>query len=281
MLTEADIQQFRRDGYLAVRQAIDPDTLEALRQATDDWVEKSRSVQKSTDVFDLEPDHSPSAPRLRRLNHPVALADTYWQVASSDSVLDVVAALIGPDIKFHHSKLNMKASKGGAAIGWHQDFAFFPHTNTDLVACGIALDDASRENGCLLVVPGTHRLGLLNHRDGNEQFVGQITTDGDRFDESTAAPVELRAGDMSVHHVCAVHGSTANTSGRPRRLLIYQYAACDAIQLDRRPPVNEYSERVVRGAPVTHARLEGAVTYRLRGDTRGVQSIFERQAAAR
>lgn len=280
MLSTSQIEQFNRDGYLKIEQAITADTLARLRGAADAWVEKSRAMTESTDQVELEPTHSADNPRLRRLNHPVALSDIFWQVASGDAILDRIEGLLGPDIKFHHSKLNMKASKGGEAIGWHQDFAFFPHTNEDVLACGIALDDSTIDNGCLMVIPGTHRIGLLNHRDKNGEFVGKIVGDEDKYDESQAVSIELKAGDMSIHHACAIHGSTQNNSGNARRLLIYEYAATDAIQLDWRMPKNEYSNRIVRGGPLTHARLSGAKTIELRGDTTTATSIFDRQSKA-
>ena len=164
MLTSDQVDQFKRDGFLVVKAAIDANTLRALRETTDDFIERSRRVTETDAVFELEPSHSFEHPRLRRLKHPVTLSDVYWQTATSDAVLDRVAALIGPNIKFHHSKLNLKAEEGGAEIGWHQDFAFFPHTNFDMLACGIALDDSTPENGCLTVVPGSH-LKILSHRD--------------------------------------------------------------------------------------------------------------------
>jgi len=189
MLNSEQVQQFHRDGFVAARNVIDPYTLEKIRAAADAWLEKSRTLTTSTPEIELDKGHTAEEPKLARLNHPVTLDPDFWDAASSDAVLDNVEAVIGGNIKFHHSKLNMKASKGGAAIGWHQDFAFFPHTNDDLVACGIALDDCTVENGCLLVVPGTHRMGLLNHFGDDQQFKGKITSDLDKFDEAKASPV--------------------------------------------------------------------------------------------
>lgn len=280
MLIKAQVEQFNRDGFLVVRGAVDAETLGRLRETTDQFIERSRRVTESNDVFELEPTHTPEQPRLCRLQHPVKQADIYWQVATSGEVLDCVEALIGPNIKFHHSKLNMKVEKDSVEVGWHQDFAFFPHTNYDLVACGIALDDSTVENGCLLVVPGSHCTLIYDHRDANREFVGKITEPEEDFAAATAQPVELKAGELSIHHVCAIHGSSKNTSNQPRRLLIFQYAACDAIALDKRPPANEFNECVVRGQPATHARLVGPVSLPLRGEVTGSRSIFERQRAS-
>ncbi|MAE64659.1 MAG: phytanoyl-CoA dioxygenase, partial [Phycisphaeraceae bacterium] len=264
MLSSAEVNGFRESGYMAVREAVDAQTLETLRNAADALLEESRSLTESDSVFELEKDHSAETPRLCRVSNPVTQQPVFWETATSDGVLDCVESLIGPDIKFHHSKLNMKAGGGGADIGWHQDFAFFPHTNFDLVACGIALDDSTLDNGCLLVVPGSHRGGTLAHRSADGRFQGRIVGDFEKFDPDAAEPVELKAGDMSIHHVGVIHGSKQNLSDRSRRLLIYQYAACDAIALDYRPPANEFASCVIRGAPPTHARLEGAMRLPLR-----------------
>ena len=279
LLTPEQVDSFRRNGYLAVRRAIDSSLLGELRAAADELLEESRTIESGDRRFELEPDHSRERPRLARANHPVVQREIFWKTASSTELVDRVSALIGDAVKFHHSKLNWKISGGGSEIGWHQDFAFFPHTNPDLVACGIALDDATTENGCLLVVPGTHAGETFSHWQTDSEFAGSITADPLPFDADSAVPVELQAGDMSMHHANVVHGSLRNDSPHSRRLLIFQYAASDAIALDYRPPANEYSGLVLRGGPVTHARLAGQQTLRLRGETGGARSIFERQRA--
>lgn len=279
MLTPHDVQRFHEQGFLAVRGVLNAPALDRLRKAADAMLERSREAPPGGDaVFDLAPDHTPQSPRLNRVNHPVVQDPALADLATSERLLDVVCALIGNAIKFHHSKLNMKTGGGGAEIGWHQDYAFFPHTNFDLLACGIALDDSDTENGCLLVIPGSHQIGLLNHRDARGTFVGKITDPDDMFHPERAVPVELKAGDLSIHHVMAVHGSMRNNSTRSRRLFICQYAASDAIQLDYRPPANAFSGKVLRGGPVQTARLAGPVTVPLRGEVSANASIFKKQA---
>lgn len=112
-------------------------------------------------------------------------------------------------------------------------------------------------------MPGSHRGPLLNHRRPDGEFAGAIP-EGEFCD--AAVPVELERGDMSIHHAMLIHGSARNNSTLPRRLLICQYAACDAIALDYRAPANAYSQRVVAGSPLREARLAGPVTLALRGE---------------
>jgi len=280
MLNQQQIESYHRDGYLAVRQVLPPNQLRRLRDTVDELVEESRELSATNEVFDLEPDHSYDNPRLRRISHPVVVRPVFWEAATSKPVLDCVAGLIGDNLKFHHSKLNMKTGGGGTKVGWHQDFVFFPHTNFDLLACGLALDPSTVENGCLTVIPGSHKLHLRDHRDGEREFVGSITESIGQADLDKAVNIELEPGDMSIHHVAIVHGSQKNESPDPRRLFICQYAACDAIPLDRRPLQNEFSEHVVRGQPATHARLEGAISLPLRGEIGDARSLFDRQSKA-
>ena len=280
MLSKRLVEQFHRQGFVAVKQIIGPKTLGQLRRAVEEIIEESRHVTEGNGLVEIEPDHSPKQPRLRRICQPVGQRKIFWEIAKSDAVLQCVAQLIGPNIRFDHSKLNMKASKGGMEIGWHQDAAFFPHTNFDLVGCGIALDDCTVANGCLMVIPGTHRLPILSHRIDDE-FVGQITSDTNTFEPDQAVPVELKAGDMSIHHVLAVHGSNQNLTPDQRRLLIFEYAAADAMPLEPRPKTSQYDGCIVHGRASTHARLVGQMRIPLRRATPADRagSIFDRQKA--
>ena len=277
MLTKNQVHDFCRDGFLAVRQVLPPDLLRRLQENVDQLQEESRQATETNGVFDLEPDHSFENPRLRRISNPVAVRPVFWEAATCQPVLDCVAALIGENVKFHHSKLNMKTSKGGSMVGWHQDFAFFPHTNLDLVACGMPLDPSTAENGCLIVIPGSHKWPILDHRNEAREFAGSITEDIAAEELEQVHKIELEPGDISFHHSAIVHGSTQNNSHDPRRLFICQFAACDAIALDRRPLTNDFSERVVRGKPATHARLAGSISVPLRGEIGEARSLFDRQ----
>ena len=95
--------------------------IERLRKATDEMVDKSRKVTKSDAVWDIDKGHTPETPRLRRLSSTNDHHPTYWDYASAPQspLPDAIADLVGPDVKFHHSKLNFKWSKGGDEVKWH------------------------------------------------------------------------------------------------------------------------------------------------------------------
>src|SRR5262245_30197385 len=149
MLTPAQIEAYHTNGYLVLENILSAAEVAELQRVTDEFVETSREVTQHTDVYDLEPGHTPETPRLRRLKNPVQQHPVYDQMLRHDRILDIVAQLIGPGIRTNGNKLNMKSAGFGSAVEWHQDFAFYPNTNDDLLAVGIAIDDMMLENGPL------------------------------------------------------------------------------------------------------------------------------------
>ncbi|MBT3564629.1 MAG: phytanoyl-CoA dioxygenase family protein, partial [Gammaproteobacteria bacterium] len=136
-LNQTQIEQYHRDGFLVLEEFLSPTWLERLRQTTEAFVEESRKVERSDKVFDVEPDHTNDNPRLRRLNNPSDQDETYWEFSSQSEIVDLAEDILGPDIKFHHSKLNFKFPHGGEEVKWHQDIQFWPHTNYDLITIGV------------------------------------------------------------------------------------------------------------------------------------------------
>lgn len=276
MLTPSQLEFYRQQGYLAIENVLTEAQLKEARRIVDEAVKRSRAVTAHDDVFDLEPDHTPERPHVRRLKNPVKLAPFFDQLMRQDAVLDHIAPLIGPSIRFQGNKLNMKAGEGGSPVEWHQDFAFYPHTNDDLLAVGVALDDCMVENGCLLVIPGSHKGRVLDHhQDG--VFVGAISPSRERVDLSRAAPVQVRAGGISIHHVKLLHGSAPNRSSEPRRLLLYQYAAVDAWPLAGVPDLDAFNNNILRGQPTLDYRLTAMNARIPRPQPARVGSIFEIQ----
>ena len=205
-------------------------------------------------VFDLDAGHSATEPRLRRLSSPTDLHDTYWAFASTSPIVDVACDLLGPDVKFHHSKLNFKAPHGGEEVKWHQDIQFWPHTNYDLLTIGVFLEDVEPGMGEVGFVPGSHDGPLYDLYDG-DHWVGALGDDdvADAGVERAEYPTGP-AGTITVHNCRTVHGSAVNRSDRARPLLLQTYAAADALSytdLVRRSP---HGEELIRGNPPRWAR---------------------------
>ena len=175
MLTQAQIDEYHERGFIAVGEVLPDEQVAELQAVTDDFVERSRTVTEHSDVFDLEPDHTPDAPKLRRLKEPHLVHDAYDRVLRDDGIVEMASQLLGTyAVRTHGTKLNMKSGEFGSPVHWHQDWAFYPHTNDDVLAVGVAIDDMTQENGCLLAIPGSHRGPVLDHnQDG--AFVGAVT----------------------------------------------------------------------------------------------------------
>jgi ectoine hydroxylase-related dioxygenase (phytanoyl-CoA dioxygenase family) len=227
MLGREQIEVYRDQGYLLVEGVIDAPLLARLRDATEEMIERSRAVSASDAVFDLDDGHAPDRPRLTRVKVPHLNVPGFDQVLHAPGVKAVLQALLGPVVRLQTSKLNTKAPGGGAAVEWHQDWAFYPHTNDDLLAIGLMLADVDEANGPLMVIPGSHKGPVLDH-SRNGVFAGAVDPDDPLFDLSKAVTLTGRAGSMSVHHVRLLHGSAPNMSDRARLICFYELAAGDA-----------------------------------------------------
>lgn len=233
-LSAKQIEAYWRDGFLIVENAVSENDVEELRRVTDEFVEGSRGVTEHDGVYDLEPGHSASAPRVRRIKTPHTQHPIYDRIMRDPRLLSILQQVLGPAICFDTSKLNMKSPGGGAAVEWHQDWAFYPHTNSDLCAVGVMMDDCELENGPLLCVAGSHKGPIFDHHsDGH--FCGAIDPETAGVDLESAVPCVGKAGSISIHHAMTLHGSAINISDKPRRLLFYQYRAADAWPLATPP----------------------------------------------
>jgi phytanoyl-CoA hydroxylase len=252
MLTKDQIESYRERGYLGVEDVFTAAEVAELSSVTDEFVEQSRQVTEHTEIFDLEPDHTAEVPKLRRLKSPASHHPVYEKALKNDKVLDIVSQLVGTEgVRYNGHKLNIKGADFGSPVEWHQDWAFYPHTNDDLLAVGICIDEMTEENGCLMVMPGSHRGPVLDHhQDGH--FVGAVTDPA--FDDSAAEKVELPAGGISIHHVRALHGSLPNRSSKARRLLLFQYASDDSWPL-MGSDWESYCSGFLRGTPGNRPRV--------------------------
>jgi len=167
---------------------------------------------------------------LRRM---IRYCQPVWDIANHPVILDYVQDIIGPNIVAWGTQYFCKLPGDGKVVSWHQDASYWPLTPAHTVTLWLAVDDADLENGCMQVIPGTHRLGHLDFdlsgADDNSVLPQKI-----RNAESYGAPVpfELKAGEISLHADMLVHGSEPNNSNRRRCGLTIRYAAADVRSLD-------------------------------------------------
>ena len=255
VLTDEQVAQYRREGWLSVPALVDHEWLARLRAVTEEFVDASRALTESTPLYDLEADHTAEEPRLRRLSAPTELHATYWELASQSVITDVVCDLIGPNVKFHHSKLNFKAPRGGEEVKWHQDIQFWPHTNYDLLTVGVFLEDVVPGMGEVGFVPESHDGELYDLYDDRGVWVGALSdADVARAGVERAQYPTGPAGSITVHHCRTVHGSTVNSSDRPRPLLLMTFVAADAYPLTDLVKPSPHGEELIRGEPARWSR---------------------------
>ncbi len=255
-LSPEQVSFFRREGYLIVENVLGTEGLARADAAVREIVEEQRALGDAPTKLEWEPELVGGERIARRIYHPVDTHPAFEAAALSDEVLDRVESVFGPDLQFHHSKLNIKPAKVGSVVEWHQDFAYFPHTNTDLLACLIYLDDANEENGCLQVMPRQHEGRAIGHTV-NGGFAGKITEP--EWNAGMPEPVKCEgpAGTMIMMHCMTPHSSLPNRSGRPRRTLIMEFRAADAYPVyvgNQTQDIAAY-QRQVRGKRAPEARF--------------------------
>ena len=259
VLTPDQVRHYQENGYLVLESRLPRAIIQDIRQEIDRFVEMARSLTSSDHRLDLEDSHTTDEPRIRRIKLPHTQSDPIRRLLHSDLILGPAQSLVGPDIRLHTTKLNMKEAGHGAAVEWHQDYAFYPHTNDDLLAVGVLIDDMGPENGPLMVFPGSHEGPVYDHHvDG--VFVGAMLPEASGLDISNAVELTGPAGSLTIHHGRIVHGSALNVSDRPRRILFCEMMAADAFPLmgsmTKWNGIEDYDTRMLCGSPTLQPRLK-------------------------
>jgi ectoine hydroxylase len=147
VLTNSRRLRFFESGYLALQNYVTVPWLSRLQAAMNALVEQSRIISASNDVFLLDDGHSAEHPRLHRITSPQDVDQTFWEFFKDRLIVDLVADVVGPDVKFHHCKLNIKSEKANKGFGWHQDILGWPHTDFGPAYCPESESTEVRQRG--------------------------------------------------------------------------------------------------------------------------------------
>jgi len=257
-LTDQEIERYNEDGYLVIQDVVPADRLKAVIAETERMLEMAPTLTESNGVLDLDPAHTPDNPRVRRIFSPHSNSEFFHAFAAEPLIMELLDRLMPSGIRVHNTKINMKFAAHGESVEWHQDWAFYPHTNDDVLAVGIYLDDCTMENGPMQVIAGSHKGPVYNHH-AQGYFCGAFDPDTSEDDLAKAVPLIGPAGTLTIHHARLVHGSAYNRSAEPRRFLIQSYAAVDAWPLhDLKGTLNDFNNRIVRGEPTLEPRVRPA-----------------------
>jgi phytanoyl-CoA hydroxylase len=270
--TTVFVKEYRENGFVVAERLFNASEVAELNTA----ITEILSVSEIGAVAEVEPGDNGVA---RRIWSPTKQHSAFERAVAHPELLDHIEALIGPDILFHYSKLHLKAPQVGSVVDWHQDFAFYPHTNTDLVTALIYLDDATTENSALQAIPGSHHHGLADHYvDG--YFRGKVSG-ANAPDPALAEFIEAPAGSVVFIHPLLLHYSSPNRSDRYRRAFLPAYRAADAYPIHFGPHAghNEPGVKLLRGSVSDTARVE-AGAWRLPLAERPFGSLFQLQEGA-
>jgi ectoine hydroxylase len=278
VLTQAQREHYFEHGYVGVESLVPPDVLSELVNVTREFVEMSRAVRESGNVFDIGPGHGPDTPVLRRLKRPDDQHDAYWRFAKG-LLADVAADIAGPDVVFHHSKLNFKWADGSDTVKWHQDAQFFPHTNYNVFTIGTYLADTDMSNGPLAILPDSHEGPLYDQYGTDGEWMGCLNDrDSASIDATMAAYLMGPAGSITIHNCRSLHYSPSSSSPDPRPLLLNCYTSADAKPYTPHPDPSSHTYEVVRGQPARWAQHDPRPCQIPPDWSGGYTSIFAAQA---
>lgn len=257
VVSDEQARVYREKGFIVVENIYSDTEIKEMTDALDSLVESAHGLTDHTDIIDLEPGHQPDAPRVRRIKDPFLNHPVFNRMAKHPRLIAALKKLIGENLRMHGSKINLKSAQYGSPVEWHQDWAFYPHTNDDVLAVGVMLDDMTEENGPLLCIPGSHTGPTFDHHQDN-RFIGAIDPENNDLNIESAEKITGKAGSCSFHHVRMVHASGKNTSGKSRRLMLFQIAAADAWDIrgmDRIGSWDNYVDTIIAGEPTVEPRI--------------------------
>jgi ectoine hydroxylase-related dioxygenase (phytanoyl-CoA dioxygenase family) len=257
VLSQAQRERYFATGYLAATDVIPAAWLRRLHELSQDFIARSRSRTASDSEFDLGPRHSADRPHVRRLRALVDRHADFWRFASESPLADIAADLLGPDVKFHSSKLNYKWPGTGEIVQWHQDIPAWPHTNYSLATLGVYLGDVPAAQGPLTCIPRSHTGPIFVHRDDAGAWTGSIRpADMATLDIETAEDLTGPDGTVVAIHCRTVHASRANGTDRVRPVALFVYSSADAFPWMPAPTPTSRTGEIVRGESARMAHLD-------------------------
>jgi ectoine hydroxylase len=218
-ITADQVRAYHKDGYVLARGLFDPDEIELLgRAAREDRALDAHSFGRA--------DGEGGTVRLSLWNHP---GDTiYGMAARSERLAGSAEQLLGGEVYHYHSKMIMKDARVGGAWAWHQDYGYWYQNGVLfplLTSASIAVDRATRENGCLQVVRGSHQLGRIEHVLTGDQAGADVERVAEVLKRMDLVYVEMEPGDTLFFHCNLLHRSDQNRSEQPRWSMICCYNA--------------------------------------------------------
>jgi ectoine hydroxylase-related dioxygenase (phytanoyl-CoA dioxygenase family) len=239
--TSGQIQQFREQGFFMTEPLFGLAELDPVIA----YFERARA-EVDTELHDRPKDDGITLKGARYfIAHLHEKSAACRRLVTSPTLVEMAIALLGPEVRLYWNQAVIKPPRKGGSFAWHQDTGYEPMEPPEYLTCWLALDDATLENGCIWVIPGSHSWGLLHHeRDpalGDE--VGYAGPE-------EGIPVPIRRGQVVAFSSLLLHRSGPNTTGGPRRAYVVQYCQTDAISPRTGEPFGDLLPVATRGCVV-------------------------------
>ena len=248
MLTRAEIDQYHRDGYVTPKFRLDQDILEDIREA------HARLVHRHPQFSDY-------------CSALLAYDPWFLTVARRSEILDMVEQVIGSNFALWNSSFFAKPAKVGSRTPWHQDGEYWPIEPLATCTVWIAIDSSTAENGCLRVIPGSHRTKQLakHNQSAASNIALDLELDSQAFDEAEAVDIVLEPGEISLHDVYLFHGSEPNHSDFSRRGMTLRYMPTSSVYR------HDQEKNSTQDGPLS---LANRTIYLMRGEDQSSQNDF-------
>ena len=266
-LNKKELNFYKKNGYLVKEKLISNKEINKINIIIEKIIKKEE--KKKTKIKNLGGSYnnnfvynsnSSNKREILRLNNPTYYNKLFFNLSRNKKIIDIAKKLLGGSVRFHHCKLNFKLpSKKGGEVSWHQDWAFYPHTNDDLITVGVYLEDCYEENGPLQVIPKSHKQKIFSHHNKSKEFVGKIC---EKINSKNKKSLTGKAGTVTFHHVRTVHGSGLNLKNSKRPLMLFGYTNTDAWPLTVDASINpndnfkKYNQCIIVGKKTLVPRFE-------------------------
>lgn len=223
-LSAEQLEAYERDGYIVVEDLVSPEEVEALKNRVWEythggrpWGELRVQIEPRIQRGELQVAHLGDG--IRKIEGLVEHDDLFRRLGLHENIVSIIEQILGPDIKMFRNALLLKPPEVGSQKGWHQDSPYWPIEPMALCSCWFPLDDATLENGCMVVIPGWHTKGPLPHVHVTDDYV---IAEG-HYDPSLGVAVPMRAGSGLFFHSLLPHYTAPNRSKKWRRAIALSY----------------------------------------------------------
>ena len=237
-LTDDQIEFYQRNGYLAGIRMLNDDQIESLRAELSEMIDPDHTARHLFYEYNSNESTDPSKILFHALG-AWRVAPGFHDLLWNPAFLMPASQLLGGAVRFWHDQIFYKPAHHGGVVAWHQDYSYWTRTRPMAhLSCWIGLDDATRENGCVHYVPGSHRWNLLPITGlANDMDAIQTVLSDEQKKQFKPVAIELKKGEASFHHPLMVHGSYENSTDRPRRAAVINVFRDGVVSASDKPPL--------------------------------------------